>query len=158
MKQRYVFFLSILILGSLLTAGATRPQSTPPPPAQEAPPTVNLNPTSLDFGEQVTKKPTTPKRITVTNTGMKTLYINSVVVSEENAEDFIVSQDTCTGKEVAAQKSCVIDVVFTPSVNEHRKARVVLTNNAADSPQSVALVGVGINSVAVPPSKSGNRE
>ena len=120
------------------------------------PPSVSVDPGSIDFGEQVAKKPGKPRRITVSNTGDKKLYINSVVISEDDQQDFTITHDTCTGKDIEAKKSCVIDVVFTPGINDRRKSKLVLTDNAIDSPQKIALTGVGINSVAVPPSKSGN--
>ncbi len=122
---------------------------------QETPPSVNVNPDNLDFGEQVTKKPGKPRRLTITNTGGKKLYINSVVLSSGAQEDFTMSNDTCTGKDIEPGKSCIVDIVFTPSVNERRNTSLILTDNALDSPQSIKLTGVGINSVAVPPSKSG---
>jgi hypothetical protein len=121
----------------------------------ETPPGVNVTPDNLDFGEQVTKKAGKPRRLTVTNTGGKKLYINSAALSGDAQQDFTLSNDTCTGKEIEPGKSCIVDVVFTPSVNERRNATLIFTDNAIDSPQNIKLTGVGINSVAVPPSKSG---
>jgi hypothetical protein len=118
---------------------------------QTAPPAVTLNPASIDFKEQVAKKASKPRRVTVTNTGGKELYINSAVVEGDNKDDFVVSHDTCTGSTIGVNKSCVIDIIFTPSVSEKRKALLTLTDNAMDSPQRVTLTGNGINSVAVPP-------
>jgi hypothetical protein len=120
---------------------------------QQVPPTVSMTPASLDFGEQVVKKPSKPLRLTITNVGEKKLYINSVVVDGNDQQDFAISGDTCTGKEIDSKKSCVVDVVFTPSANERKSTTLILTDNAFDSPQKVGLTGVGINSVAVPPSK-----
>ncbi len=120
---------------------------------QQVPPSVSVNPASLDFGEQVVKKPSKPQRLTITNAGEKKLYINSVVIDGNDQQDFALSNDTCTGKEIEARRSCVVDIVFTPSVNARRSTAVVLTDNATDSPQRIGITGVGINSVAVPPSK-----
>jgi hypothetical protein len=122
---------------------------------QEIPPGVNVTPDSLDFGEQVTKKPGKPRRLTLTNTGGKKLYINSVALSGDAQQDFTMSNDTCTGKDIEPGKSCIVDIVFNPAVNERRNATVIFTDNALDSPQNIKLTGVGINSVAIPPSKSG---
>lgn len=122
---------------------------------QETPASVNVNPDNLDFGEQVTKKAGKPRRLTLTNTGGKKLYINSVVLSGGAQEDFTLSNDACTGKDIEPGKSCVVDIAFTPSVNERRNTTLIFTDNALDSPQNIKLTGVGINSVAVPPSKSG---
>ena len=119
-------------------------------PAQ--PPAVSIDRTDLDFGDQVVKKNTPPERITVTNTGGKSLYVNSAsITNEDEWKDFAVVRDTCTGATVAPNKSCVIDVRFTPSETGDRNATLVLKDNAADSPQSVSLTGNGINSIDVPP-------
>jgi hypothetical protein len=121
----------------------------------ETPPGVNVTPDNLDFGEQVTKKPGKPRRLTLTNTGGKKLYINSVALSGDAQQDFTMSNDTCTGKDIEPGKSCIVDIVFNPAVNERRNATVIFTDNAFDSPQNIKLTGVGVNSVAIPPSKSG---
>lgn len=128
------------------------------PEEQTTPPTATINPSTIDFKDQVTKKASKPQRIVVTNTGGKELYINSVVLEGDNKEDFTLRNDTCTGATVAAGKSCVIDVIFTPGATERRKAVVAITDSAVDSPQKVAMTGNGINSVAVPPRQSGNDE
>jgi hypothetical protein len=120
---------------------------------QAAPPSASINPASIEFKDQVTKRASKPRRVTITNTGGKALYINSVVVDGDNKEDFAISNDTCTGATIAANKSCVIDVVFTPAVTEKRKAALTITDNAADSPQRVTLSGSGINSADVPPGR-----
>ncbi|MEK6300892.1 MAG: choice-of-anchor D domain-containing protein [Acidobacteriota bacterium] len=118
---------------------------------QAAPPTVTINPTTIDFKDQVTKKASKPQRITLTNTGGKELYINSAVLEGDNKDDFTISSDTCTGSTIVGNKSCFVDVVFTPAVTERRKATLTITDNAADSPQRVVLGGNGINSAAVRP-------
>ena len=124
--------------------------------SEQQPPAVKAEPSSIDFGDQVAKMPSKSQRITVTNTGVKKLYINSVVISGDERQDFAVVQDTCTGATIDSSKSCIIDVRFTPSATERRNAVIVLTDNAVDSPQKVPLTGKGINSAAVRP--SGNRQ
>lgn len=122
---------------------------------QETPPSISITPDNLDFGDQVVKKASKPLRLTVTNTGGKKLYINSVAVGGDNQQDFVMARDTCTGATIDAQKSCVVDVVFSPTTNEKRKAVLVFTDNALNSPQQIPLSGNGINSADVPPRKSG---
>lgn len=118
----------------------------------QQPPAVKLEPASIDFGDQVTKTHSKPQRITVTNTGGKKLYINSVVISGDERQDFALVQDTCTGATIDLGKSCIVDIRFTPSATERRNGAIVLTDNAVDSPQKVPLTGNGINSSAVRPS------
>jgi hypothetical protein len=118
---------------------------------QKTPPGVSISPGSIDFGDQVAKRTSAPRRITVTNTGGKKLYINSAVIGGDDLQDFVMSGDTCTGATVASQKSCVIDVRFNPKRTGGKKATLTLTDNAGDSPQTVTLTGNGINSVDEPP-------
>lgn len=126
-------------------------QKTPKDDKPSTPPSVKLEPGSVDFGDQVAKRHSKPQRIVVTNTGGKKLYINSVVIDGDNKKDFTLAGDTCTGATISSGKSCVMDVTFTPSINERRKAVIVLTDNAPDGRQEVTLTGNGINSVDVPP-------
>ncbi len=144
-----------LLLISLLHLGFL--QQTPKNDQPSTPPTVKLEPGAVDFGDQVAKRQSKPQRIVVTNTGGKGLYINSVVISGDHKQDFALMGDTCTGATIASAKSCVIDVTFTPSINEKRKAVIVLTDNAPDSHQNVILTGNGINSADVPP-RGGQRD
>ena len=144
--------LTIFLFAVAQPAAAQQPAHHNQQRQPETPPAVSITPTSLDFGDQVVKRRSKPKRLTVTNTGGKTLYINSVVVGGDNQQEFVLAHDTCTGANIAAQKSCVIDVVFTPAATDRRTATVTLTDNALNSPQNVQLSGNGINSVSVPPS------
>jgi hypothetical protein len=120
---------------------------------EKTPPAVAITPGDLDFGDQVTKKASSPQRLTITNTGAQDLYINSVSITEGEKEDFTVVNDRCTGATIASKKSCIIDIKFTPSVTGVRKSSVVILDNAADSPQTVPVRGNGINSVRVRPSE-----
>ena len=138
-----------LLLISLLHLGFL--QQTPKNDQPSTPSTVKLEPGTVDFGDQVAKRQSKPQRIVVTNTGGKGLYINSVVISGDHKQDFALIGDTCTGATIGSAKSCVIDVTFTPAINEKRKAVIVLTDNAPDSHQNVILTGNGINSADVPP-------
>jgi len=142
MKRSLFLGLAIMALSAV---------AIPEPEEQAAPPSVTINPTTVDFKDQVAKRASKPHRVTVTNTGGKELYVNSVVVEGDNKDDFVMSHDTCTGSTVGPNKSCVIDVVFTPATNERRKATLTITDNAIDSPQRVTLTGNGINSVDVTP-------
>lgn len=152
MKRTWVmgfFMLALLPSVAVAQSGANKTkeaQQTSPPPS------VNLNPYNIEFKDQVVKQTSKPQRITLTNTGGKPLYINSVTIVDDERDDFALTSDTCTGSTIAAGKSCVIDVSFIPSATGKRKSTLTITDNAVDSPQRVVLSGSGINSAAVPPS------
>lgn len=114
-------------------------------------PSVTLNPDNLDFGDQVVRRTSSARRITVKNTGGQSLYIDSVAISGDNPNSFTLANDTCTGATIDANKACILDVTFTPSGTGGRNARVKLSDNAPDSPQRLRLKGNGINSNDVAP-------
>ena len=65
--------------------------------------------------------------------------------SGANAADFaIASGTTCTnGAAVTPNSTCVINVTFTPAAAWSRSAALNIADNAAGSPQAVALTGTG---------------
>lgn len=155
MKRTLVAGFSIIALLSLVAVAQTAGgKSKEFKEAQQggAPPSVTLNPSGLDFKDQVVGSASKSQRITLTNTGGKPLYVNSVTIVGDESNDFALSGDSCTGSTVGPGKSCVIDVNFTPSATGSRKSTLTVTDNAVDSPQRVTLYGSGINSASVPPS------
>jgi len=116
-----------------------------------SPPYVSPAPDKLDFGNQVVRRTSAAKRITVKNTGGKPLYIDSIELGGDNPNSFTIVKDTCTGATVDQNKACIVDVTFTPSGTGGRNARLRLNDNALDSPQRLRLKGNGINSNDVAP-------
>jgi hypothetical protein len=153
MRRALVLGLTIVALSITVLSQSTNNKAGSKDKAedQSAPPSAIINPAGIDFKDQVAKRASKPLRVTVTNSGGKPLYVNSAVVDGDNKEDFVISNDTCTGATVGVNKSCVIDIVFTPSISERRRAVLAITDNAIDSPQRVTLTGNGINSADVPP-------
>ena len=151
MKRALISFLCTILLALSAISQTTNTGNKAKGEEDAPPPIASINPSSIDFKDQVAKKPSKPQRITITNTGGKALYVNSVVLEGDNKEDFALLRDTCTGASIAANKSCVIDLTITPGANERRAATLRITDNAFDSPQRVKLIGNGINSSAVPP-------
>jgi hypothetical protein len=123
-------------------------QDAAPPPS---PPAATLTPDNLDFGNQVVRRTSAVKRITIQNTGGKSLYIESVTVGGDNPNSFAITSDTCSGATVDANKACVVGITFAPSGTGGRNARLRFNDNALDSPQRLKLKGNGINSNDVPP-------
>src|SRR5579863_9167212 len=107
-----------------------------------AQPTVKLSPTSLNFGNQMVDVSSTAQVITLTNTGTSSLSITNIKISGGNHADF--SQTNTCGSTLAANASCTISVVFTPSKTGTRTSTVSISDNASGSPQSVALSGTGV--------------
>jgi len=83
----------------------------------------------------------TPREVTVTNTGDADLAIAGLALVGPDKSAFKVAHDDCTGHRLAVQASCHIDVAFTPGSDAGiRAARIAISDNATASPQSVSLV------------------
>jgi hypothetical protein len=106
-----------------------------------AEPAVTLSSAILGFANQAPGTTSPPQTVTLTNTGMATLNIQTVVITGGNG--FAVANGTtCTsGVSVAASSSCLIQVTFAPTASGQGNANVMITDNAADSPQQIFLVG-----------------
>src|SRR5207344_2065285 len=99
---------------------------------------------SLTFGAVNLRTPSLPQTVTLTNSGSAALTISGLATSG----DF--SQNNNCGASLAAGAACTIQVVFTPTASGVRTGTLTITDNAANSPQSVALTGSGL-STSTPP-------
>ena len=110
-------------------------------------PSVNLSPSSLTFASESVGTPSAPQTLTVTNNGTANLTIASALIGGTDSADFTASADTCTGATLTPLPSddstCTINVTFTPIAAGSRGATLIFTDNASNSPQSVALTGTG---------------
>src|ERR1041384_130781 len=84
MRRILMFVLLFAFSQPVLAQKANDQNKTQQP---ETPPSVNVTPASLDFGEQVVKRTSKPKRLTVTNNGGKALYITRVVLGGDNQQE-----------------------------------------------------------------------
>jgi hypothetical protein len=108
--------------------------AAPPPPA----PVVSLSPLTLTFSAQYVSTSGLPQTVTVTNTGSATLNIANVAAS---SADFGLLSN-CSNP-VPAGANCTIGVFFDPTAGGTRTGTLNITDNAANSPQSVTLTGSG---------------
>jgi subtilase family serine protease len=132
---------ALLILGVWVACGGGSGGgggSPPPPPA----PLVSLSATSLTFGQMNVGSASTPQAITLSNTGNASLSISSIALVFLYGIDF--AQTNNCGGGVAAGSNCTINVTFTPQHTGARYASLVITDNAAQSEQTVTLSGTGI--------------
>ena len=152
--RRAILLTCAPLLVSALVTFVSGAASGPRPPLNlqdDSPPYVSLDPDRLDFGDQVLRRWSRAKRITVTNTGGQTLYVNSVTVGGDEERHFSITNDTCTGAEVVPYRSCVLDISFAPFHTGSHEAELKINDNAPDSPRMLRLEGDGINSINVPP-------
>ena len=107
-------------------------------------PTVALNPTSVSFGNNIVGATSAAQTVTLSNSGSLPLRISNITITGTNAADFAQTNTCPSGANtLAAGSSCTISLTFTPGTLGTRSASLTLTDNATDSPQSVALTGAG---------------
>ena len=104
---------------------------------------ATLSPTSLSFVSQVVGATSTAQSVVLTNPGNFSLTITSITASQQFSES-----DNC-GASLAAGASCTINVTFAPTSAGNVSGVLTVTDNAANSPQSVPLSGTGLAPAAV---------
>jgi trimeric autotransporter adhesin len=126
--------------GSPQTSTLTGTGTAPPTPA------VTLAPNPVTFASQTIGVTSAATTVTLTNSGNATLTISSISITGTNPTDFAstAGSSPCGGT-LAAGASCTINVTFTPPAGGSFSATLSIADNAAGSPQTVALSGSGIN-------------
>jgi len=101
-----------------------------------------LSPTSLTFASQVVGTASAPKIVTLTNNGTARLAISGIGIVGVNPLNFLQTH-TC-GSFLAVGAVCTISITFKPNATGTRTAALSVHDNAANSPQKVALFGTGV--------------
>jgi hypothetical protein len=113
---------------------------------------ATLSATTLTFGSISVGSTSSTQTVTLTNTGAGTnLVLSSLGITGANPTDFqLNAATTCAtgGAGLAPSTSCSIVVDFAPTASGSRFADVSIADNAAGSPQTIALSGTGTQAVA----------
>jgi hypothetical protein len=112
--------------------------------------TVDLNPSSADFGEQNVGGTAGPRTVTLNNDGSVDVVVSSVQLAGADAGQFDLERETCTDHPVPAGGSCQAIVTFSPGSTGLKNAAVRFTDDAPSpgSTQSAALTGTGTQPAA----------
>jgi hypothetical protein len=102
-----------------------------------------LSPTALNFGSQANGTTSAAQTITATNTGTANLFFNNVAESGSFGLDYTIVNDGCIGLTLTPGQSCQTSVTFSPNNTGTMPESLVFTDNAATSPQTVAMTGTG---------------
>lgn len=115
-------------------------------------PAVRLSTSSLTFSSTKVGSSSATQAVTLTNSGTGSMTISGVTITGSNPSSF--SQTNSCGSTLAVSTSCVVTVTFKPAASGTLSAALSFADNAANSPQTVALSGTGaaVTSVAVSPS------
>jgi len=125
------------------------------PPSAPAP-DVTLVPGALNFPGATTQgESSAPQPVTISNSGNATLTFNSApALNGANLSDFLISSSTC-GNSLVANASCTLMIVFSPLAAGVRTTGLVISDNAANSPQSVSINGSANASAMISASTGG---
>jgi hypothetical protein len=97
------------------------------------------------FGSQAANTIGTAKKVTVTNNGSNVLNVGRVYTEgadQDAANDFLISNNGCTGKTLAVLQSCTLFVRFAPSrENATSTASLVVESDVPDGRTTLALTG-----------------
>ena len=120
---------------------ANSPQSVPLNGTTLVPQTtVTVAPTSLTFPSTLQNTTSAPMSVTVTNTSNNGAVISFPQISASGP--FAVASGSCIDTNgVTVGNSCTINVTFTPTGTDPSSGTLTITDNAIDSPQTVALSG-----------------
>jgi hypothetical protein len=111
-------------------------------------PVVSLSASAEAFGNQTVGTESAAQVVTLTNTGQSALSISSIALTGANTSQFVYGTTTaCTT--IAVNGTCTFRVRFNPTVTGADSAAITITDNATDSPQSIALTGTGVQLPAV---------
>ncbi len=102
-------------------------------------PLVSFSAASLTFSGQAVSSQSAPQTVTLTNTGNLTLSSLTIARTGNFAET-----NTCPAS-LAAGANCTISVTFSPLGAGTQSGTITVTDNAANSPQTIALSGTGMD-------------
>ena len=135
--------VSLMAAGALVAAGALAA------PAYAQAPAVTLTPASLTFASQAVGTTSAAQTITATNTGTGSLFFNDVATSGDEL-DFTIGTDDCIGRRYPRHQLHDLGHLLRPRRTERATAHVIVTDNAAGSPQTVPITGTGTGGTTQP--------
>jgi hypothetical protein len=102
----------------------------------------SISPSAVNFGNQAVGTTSAALSATLINVGNATLTFSSIEVTGPNAGDYTLTSNC--GSSLAPSNQCTLSLTFTPSAAGARTGSVVFMDNAAGSPQVIALTGTGV--------------
>ena len=104
-----------------------------------------VDPTSVPVADQIIGTMSGPQSVKLSNVGGGTLTLNSVTLS---SGDFTLAGGGSCGSSfpvsLAGGSNCTLNIVFGPTIVGPRSGTLQITDNAPGSPQSITVVGNGI--------------
>jgi hypothetical protein len=103
------------------------------------PPKISISASSVNFGSVQAGKVSSPKRVTIKNTGTSDLVISSINITGPNASQFSQINNCAT---IPTGGSCTITLTFAPTSMGSKSATLSISSNDPKNPTlSVKLLG-----------------
>jgi hypothetical protein len=107
-----------------------------------AKPAVSIAPASISFPATTQGTISPPQTLTLTNSGSAPLHLTSpIAISGTNASEFVLVSNSCGVSAYAVGASCTVGLKFVPLGAGQRTAAMQISDDAAGSPQTVAIAG-----------------
>lgn len=123
----------------------TPPEEAGSPFASIPYPVINVNPTSISFGNVMAGQTSGEQKVMVKNRGGVELKIATAVLAGDSPRQFEITTDKCSGVTLASVGDCQIMVVFSPGAKTKtgvKNATLVISSNDPNSPTAnVDLTG-----------------
>jgi hypothetical protein len=107
---------------------------------------LTASPKSLSFGDLPPLKASAPKTVTIHNPNSIAIDVTSVA----SANPEFVPSGNCVAS-LAADGDCDVSVVFAPSSDGKKSAKLTIVNNASNKPLSVSMKGEGAGTAVATP-------
>ncbi len=113
------------------------------------PPKISVSPRAVNFGGQIIGGTSEPKTITIKNTGLSDLIIDSIEINDpitgEDSSEFSMTTNNCTGVTIPQGGHCTITATFSPATTSGKKIEVMrISSNDPKKPTvNVKLTGIG---------------
>jgi FG-GAP-like repeat len=104
---------------------------------------ATVTPGTLAFGSQYLGSTSSSQTVTLSSTGSIPLTVSSISLTGAQAGDY--SESNNCGSSVGNGFGCQVNVSFAPGAAGSRSAVLSVSDNAGNSPQTVALSGTGAN-------------
>jgi len=127
--------LSLLLCAFVLVSAASATVADSPSTRIKK---LGVSPKKLNFGKLPPLMPGVPKTATIRNPNSMAIDISSIASSNP---EFVPSAN-CVGS-LAAKGTCVVSIVFTPSSDGEKSAKLIIASSASSKALDVKMTGAG---------------
>jgi hypothetical protein len=111
---------------------------------------LGITPAKQDFGIAAFGSPTSPIPFTVTNTSAASVGPLTVALQGAQGAQFVLATDACTGATLAANATCTVNVVFSPTAGTTGSVSATLNVSAGmGTSQQATVSGTAVKSATL---------